>query len=348
MSEKLYNALEVCLNALETGADPGSVLNLYPELKEELAPLLDASRQARLLGAMEVPEAALRRGRARVLGHAAEIREASAGSRRHGALFSFQRLALSLGIALLFLFSSTGLVRVSAGTLPGDNLYPVKRTWEDVRLLFVFDPDSREDLEIEFERERLHEVDELLAEGRHEPISFRGVVTKQNGDLWVVSGVPVQITPESRLPDRPVRPGTAVFLQGRTNAQGYVEAEFVELLESYHALPTREPAEAESEEENSNEDNSGSNENNNEGEPGSPSNENGGESEHENENGNDNENSNEDRDDESNDNSGGNENDREEGDNENENKGNDEPDKEKEDNSGPDKGESENGNENDS
>jgi hypothetical protein len=254
-------------------------------------------------------------------------------------VFTFPRLAVSLGFALLFFFSGTGLVRASAGALPGDNLYPVKRTWEDVRLLLVFNPESREELEGEFEQERLHEIDELLAEGRHEPISFTGVVTKKTDTLWVVSGVNVQITPESRLPARPVTPGTTVFLQGWTNEQGFVQAEFVELLEPVHVLPTREPAVAEPQGENSNED-SGSNENNNEEEPESPSNEN----HNDNENDNGNENSNDDGDDGGDDNSGSNENDRDEDHNGNDGKNENGNEEDKGDNSGSGGGD-ENGNE---
>jgi hypothetical protein len=346
MSEKLYEALEVCLQALETGADSESALNLFPELQEELSPLLDASRQARLLAVPQVPEAAQRRGKARVLAHAAALHASAAASqRKQRAIFTFQRLAISLGVSLLFLFSSTGLVRVSAGALPGEYLYPVKRTWEDVRLLFVFDPQSREEMEVEFERERLHEVDELLAEGRHEPISFRGVVTKQTDSLWVVSGVDVHITPQSHLPARPVTPGTAVYLQGRTDAQGFVEADFIEVVEPGHILPTREPAEAEPQEDNSNEDRSGpdenTNENNNEGEPESPSNENQNDNENENGNENGNENSNDHGDDGGNDNSGDNGNGNDEDHNENGGKGENENEKDKGDNSGPGDGEGE-------
>jgi hypothetical protein len=49
-----------------------------------------------------------------------------------------RRFAFALVLTLVFFFSGTGLVRASSSTLPGDNLYGVKRTWEDVRLLFVF------------------------------------------------------------------------------------------------------------------------------------------------------------------------------------------------------------------
>jgi hypothetical protein len=63
MNEKLYEALEVCLNALETGADIEAVLNLYPQLADELRPLLEASVQARSLALPAVPEAVMQRER---------------------------------------------------------------------------------------------------------------------------------------------------------------------------------------------------------------------------------------------------------------------------------------------
>jgi Domain of unknown function (DUF5667) len=245
MSEKLYEALEVCLEALETGADPGSVLERFPDLEEDLLPLLETSRQAKSLALPAVPETALRRGKARVLQHATQMRASSSRIRKQRFLFSFPRLAVSLAMALVFIFSGTGLVRASGGALPGDQLYSVKRTWEDVRLTLAFNPQSREELENEFHQERLHEVDELLAERRDEPISFTGIVTEQNGDQWVVSGVKVQITSESRLPAVPVTLGTTVFVQGKTNAQGFVEADSIENRGWDLILPTKAPVETE-------------------------------------------------------------------------------------------------------
>jgi hypothetical protein len=199
-------------------------------------------------------------------------------------VFAFPRLATSLAIALLLVFSGTGLVRASDGALPGDHLYPVKRTWEGVRLALVFDPGIREELEVEFEQERLEEVDELLAEGRHETITFAGVVTEQNGDLWVVSGVPVQITPESRLPGTPITVGTSIMLQGRTNAQGLVEAEFIEILGADIVLPTSAPTEIEprEDEDNAGPGNSGNEANENSSQENEDAHANGNESENEN------------------------------------------------------------------
>ncbi len=245
MNDKLYEALEVCLNALETGADLGAVLKRFPDLQDELRPLLEASQKAKMLAISEVPEKALRGGRMRVLQHAAEMRRATSKPRRRWSMFAFPRLATSLAIALIFLLSGTGLVSASNSALPGDSLYPVKRTWEDVRLVLVVNPTSREHLEDQYEQERLHEVDELLVEKRPETITFAGMVTDQIGDQWVVSGIAVQITPNSQLPLVPVMVGSSIMVRGRTNAQGFVEAERVTYLETDLALPTVVPTKVE-------------------------------------------------------------------------------------------------------
>jgi uncharacterized membrane protein YgcG len=245
MNEKLYEALEVCLNALETGADIEAVLNLYPQLADELRPLLEASVQARSLALPAVPEAVMQRGRARVLQRAVELRKAAPKPRRRWSMFAFPRLATSLAIALIFLLSGTGLVSASNGALPGDSLYPVKRSWEDLRLFFIFSPEKRVGLESEFEQKRLDEISALLTEGRKETIAFAGLVTAQNSQDWQVSGITVMLTSSSRLPADTVSVGAPVMVIGHTNAQGLVEVDTLETLGPGASLPPLEPSQME-------------------------------------------------------------------------------------------------------
>lgn len=245
MSEKLYEALEVCLNALDTGVDIEAVLNLYPDLADELRPILEAAVQAQSLSTPSVPKAAVNRGRARVLQHAAEMREAAAKPRSRWSMFAFPRLATSLVIALVFLLSGTGLVSASTQALPGDGLYPVKRSWEDLRLFFIFSPEAREGLESEFEQERLDEISELLTEGRNETIAFAGLVTEQGDIAWKVSGITVMITPSSLLPADTVPVGAPVMVIGHTNAQGFVEVDTLDVMGPGASLPPLEPSEME-------------------------------------------------------------------------------------------------------
>ena len=251
MNEKLYDAFDVCGKALETGADIEAVLKLYPEMTDELRPVLEALIQAQSLSTKTVSEDTVRRGRARVLQHATLMRESSRRQRKLG--FVFRRLAASLALTFVLLLGGTGIVSASAGALPGDNLYPVKRTWETVRLWFVFSPEGREELESEYEQERLDEIDELLGQGREEVIAFYGIVTTQDGEYWLVSGVPVQITAKTQLPAETVSIGVPVTVVGRTNAQGFIEAQMLGVLAPGVSLPPLEPNESTSDKNESNE-----------------------------------------------------------------------------------------------
>lgn len=241
MSE-LFDVLEICLNELEAGADMESVLARYPGLAAELRPILKASAMARSISAPQPSPEAVKRGRAKLLQHAAQMREAKLAPRKR-MIPAFQRLAIAFTLAALFLTSGTGLVSASSSALPGENLYPVKLTWENVRLFFAFNEETRETLEYSFENERLNEVNELLAEGRDETIQFAGVYMEANG-VTSVSGVRVVILDTSILPVEPLSNGAAVLVIGHTNAQGFVDVESIELLPAGSVVPTAEPVES--------------------------------------------------------------------------------------------------------
>ena len=239
MSERLFDALETCLQALEQGETIDAALARFPALAADLRPILETSLHARTLGGLPLPEGIQHRGRARLLQRAAEMREAKHAPRRSW-LVQFRPLAVALMLVVFFL-SGTGLVRASSVTLPGDSLYPVKRTWEDVRLLFTFEKVQRVNLEMEYETERLGEIGELLAEGRIEPISFSGYVTAQTDSQWTVSGIPVAITAQTVLSGEPVTVGTAVTVYGMTTLAGSVEAHSINTVPAGTPIPTPKP-----------------------------------------------------------------------------------------------------------
>jgi hypothetical protein len=227
----LYDALEDCLQGLENGADLNSVLARYPELARELRPVLKTSIQARGLAAPEPAPEVARRGRAKLLQQAATMREAKIAPRRRVIPF-FQRLAISFALTASFLMGGTSLVGASSAALPGEKLYPVKRTWEGLRLFFVFDARARNVLENQLEGERLHEVSKLLEDGRYETIQFAGAFTQTNGVAYV-SGVTVLLPTNLSAPAN----GAAVMVSGRTNAQGFVEVESIETLPAGAIVP---------------------------------------------------------------------------------------------------------------
>lgn len=239
----LFDALEICLQEMENGADLETALARFPDLARELRPILKTSLKARSLSVGEPSEEVVRRARARVLQRAAELRESGIAPRTR-VIPAFQRLALSFALAALLLLSGTGLLNASASALPGENLYPVKRTWEGLRLLLIFDKDAREQLEHQYKTERLYEVNELLAEGRHETIQFAGLFMQVNGRDYV-SGIPVDLGPNMQLPEN----GAAVIISGQTNEQGGVELITLEVLPDGSVVPVGNPIEMELESE---------------------------------------------------------------------------------------------------
>ena len=232
----LYEALEICLQDIEQGGDLEAVLFRYPDLADELRPILEASAGAKSMAVPAPSSEVVRRNRAKLLQHAAQMRESNVKPSQRIWFASLRRIAVSLAVVAVLFVSGTSLVGASSTTLPGDNLYPVKRTWEGLRLFFAFNPLERETLELEHENERLHELKELLKEGRSEEVDFNGLVTSQGGNEWVVAGVRVLISDQTER-DPGITIGSPVDVKGITQGTNTILAERIRLLSSDAVLP---------------------------------------------------------------------------------------------------------------
>jgi hypothetical protein len=241
MTENLYDALEICLQALEQGGTVESCLARFPALAGELRPILEMAAQARSAAVTEVPPAVLRRGKARLLQAAAELREQAQAPRKRWQLGRTFRLALaSLAMIIFLLTGGTGLVNASSGTLPGDSLYPVKRGWEGVRLVFVVDPKAKAQLENEYEQERVQEINTLYHDGRMEQVNFQGMVEAQQADFWTIAGLQIAIEGETVF-DSQIVPGSLVQVVGETD-DGMIKAQRISLLATPVATFTPNPS----------------------------------------------------------------------------------------------------------
>ncbi len=244
---RLDEILDECLKAIEAGQNTESILARYPDQAEELRRMVAAAGAARAAGSFEIPGTSLERGRVNVLRRAADMRIAKTAKAQAGMKPGW-RLATSLALVFILVATSTRLVSASSGALPGDQLYPVKRSWESLQLFFVFQEEEHQVLQSRFTQERLDETSKLLVQGRSAPISFSGLVMQQQDGTWLVSGIRVVITPNTLMPARSIGASEPVTISGITRSDGTVVAEQVQLLDPGVALPPLEPSGDQSEE----------------------------------------------------------------------------------------------------
>src|SRR5512133_721983 len=199
MNDNLYDVLEICLQEMENGADLDAILRRYPEYADELRPILETSVEAKSLAVPDPSTEVVRRSRTKVLQQAAQMREAQVRPSRRMWSVPLRRALVSLAVIAILFIGTNGLVHAASTTLPGDNLYPVKRTWEDVSVLLTLNTKARMALEVDHENERLDELNNLFAERRSASVDFAGTITSQNGDLWLVSKIPVLISAQTDL-----------------------------------------------------------------------------------------------------------------------------------------------------
>src|SRR5512145_1317234 len=94
----VYEILEQCLVEIEQGADVDTVLFRYPEFADELRPVLEASVKAKEMSVPEPSADVVRRNRAKVLQHAAEMREAQVKPVPRFWFASLRRLAVTVTV----------------------------------------------------------------------------------------------------------------------------------------------------------------------------------------------------------------------------------------------------------
>ena len=194
----IANILAEDLEAIEQGETTlGEALARHPEHRDELLELLPLVQAIKDLPPIMPRQGFRYTARARIL------REISARQQTHrsGRLkrvfnFSFPQLllrpALSLAIVIVLLVAtlSAGTVYAAGAALPGDTLYPVKTSVEDVRLALSGE-EADAALYLQFAQERLEEINALAAHGRYEAIPMaaeRLETLVQEGSQTILAG----------------------------------------------------------------------------------------------------------------------------------------------------------------
>jgi len=258
--DRLSTLLAECADLIQDGNSVSACLARYPEDAAELEPLLLTLVEVRQLRPVppRAPEIAQQRRAQFVLAaqqmaapaaqHAG--RSASLPARRPvtsgdwlqrlaawllGDTFA-QRSPLGAGVLAMLLLVLvgglllTGVASAAESTLPGDWLYPVKTTVEDLRLALMRDPLQRDAFQNTLRERRLMEARTVADTGRRvRSLALHGEIAELHNNRWIVSGLEVLIDRNTRIIGTPVVGAT---VNGTMRAPGdytlvvvYVEVE---------------------------------------------------------------------------------------------------------------------------
>jgi hypothetical protein len=221
MDDTQVRALDVCLQRLQTGEDLQQVLEFYPQLSDQLGPLLEAAEVVQWYGKIiQVPEIAQAKSRSRFT--QAELSPPVAAPTPAREPSGWIKI-ISLALALLVILVGTWSIIAARGALPGDFLYPMKIALERTRLQLTNDPLRRLGMEQAYDEERLGEVKSLLQTPRPESVQFAGGLSQMGGSNWQVSGIRVVVPADAQIIGN-VEEGIYVIVEGTVQPDGSVLA----------------------------------------------------------------------------------------------------------------------------
>ncbi|KAB2969627.1 MAG: hypothetical protein F9K18_01050 [Thermoanaerobaculia bacterium] len=175
MNSDLESILDRCLDLLQEGRSVEQCVHRYPEVADELEPLLRVAGDLQRLPRAEPRPAALRAALLRV---GSALPRQAAGHRRGQGRDLLRRWSFPVRSVVLrwsaaaaaIVVLTLGLGAASAQSVPGNLLYPLKLVTERVAFALTTSPDRRAELRLSFADSRLEElVRTAQASGRVDP-----------------------------------------------------------------------------------------------------------------------------------------------------------------------------------
>jgi len=237
MTDELSAILAQALSRLEKGEPVEACLSRFPTHARQLAPLLEsATWTIQALSYVEAPsEAALAAGRQRFLAAAAALPTATVTlpaqtpPRPTWLRFVLRPLATLVLVVLALVLIGGGAVIAAAQSLPGDPLYPLKVTTDEVRLFLALDPETRAEMQAQIDQVRREEANIVATTNRQAEVNFRGRLEWITDDSWSVDGLVIALDQTAKIDGEPAA-GLYVAVKAVTLGDGVLHARHIQVL----------------------------------------------------------------------------------------------------------------------
>lgn len=180
MNKQFDEIFQSCLDLVRGGHETiESVIARYPEYADELRTQLEVATWLSTSSASLDPRPGfISASRNRLVSRIKQEQQPQivvplTWSERLQQLFTAQKIVPAgfVIVLLLALFVSGSIVSASQKSLPGDDLYSVKRTLEQIALATSLDEKNDAELQIQFVEKRLTEMQALIVEERYEEVA---------------------------------------------------------------------------------------------------------------------------------------------------------------------------------
>ncbi len=171
MEHDIELLLDNCISEMRNGKSIDECLAKYSQYAGQLRPLLQLAQQLEILPKPEpsfeaISAALVEIGRERAIPQGttaafSKISAAASSLKKRSSIFNKIRspkFAWALSIILIFLVVLFSAATISANSVPGDILYPLKLATEKVKFLLTFDSEKKAELRLTFSDKRLQEM----------------------------------------------------------------------------------------------------------------------------------------------------------------------------------------------
>lgn len=179
MSQRFEDILNICLDRIANGDSIDACLQSYPDQASNLEPLLRTALYTReTYSNIKAGTEFERVARFRFQSYLHTItKKGKAGY--SGLQLLRHSWIVAIAVVLVLCIASGSTVAASSNSLPGDILYPVKRTTEKVQGFFTFGQEAKARFHIKLGQRRLNEMQLLEMKGRIIPDDLLAIMNSE-------------------------------------------------------------------------------------------------------------------------------------------------------------------------